>query len=161
MLRANLFLILDMVPNMRKYPDSILYLDEQICFPLYAASRLVTRLYHPLLEPMGITYPQYLVMLSLWQHGDLTVSQLCARTVLESNTLTPLLKKMEVKGLISRKRQADDERVVEVSLTKQGRALKKRALEIPPKLFESVGFPLDKGLQLRSLLKELVAHLTV
>lgn len=134
-------------------------LDEQVCFPLYAASRLVIRLYQPLLEPLGLTYPQYLVMMLLWEDASLTVSQIGQKIYLDSSTLTPLLKKLEDKALIVRKRRPGDERVVEVSLTKTGKALGLEAIHIPERLFARIGFPPKEALQLRSSLKRLIARL--
>lgn len=137
-----------------------LHLDVQTCFPLYAASRLITRLYQPLLNRLDITYPQYLVMLLLWQHKSLTVSAIGEQTYLESNTLSPLLKKLEAKRLIERTRSDVDERVVHVSLTPSGRAMRKRAEPIPVELFEQIGFPLNEMIQLKGLLGKLLLHLS-
>ena len=114
-----------------------LYLDKQLCFPLYAASRLTTKLYGPYLDKLDITYPQYLVMLVLWQHNSQTVNKIGQRLMLESNTLTPLLKRLEAKGLLSRKRAESDERTVIVALTKKGDDLKEAAASIPEQIFSS------------------------
>ncbi|SMG11903.1 DNA-binding transcriptional regulator, MarR family [Marivirga sericea] len=114
-----------------------LYLDKQLCFPLYAASRLTTKLYGPYLDKLDITYPQYLVMLVLWQHNSQTVNKIGQRLMLESNTLTPLLKRLEAKGLLSRKRAEIDERTVIVALTKKGDDLKAAAASIPEQIFSS------------------------
>lgn len=111
-----------------------LWLENQICFPLYATSRLITKLYTPLLDDLGITYPQYLVLLVLWKEDHKTVTNISEQLLLETNTLTPLLQRMEAKELIYRKRSEDDERKVVVSLTKQGKALKRKALCIPDKI---------------------------
>jgi DNA-binding MarR family transcriptional regulator len=116
-----------------------LFLSNQLCFPLYAASRLTTKLYTPYLEELGITYPQYLVMLTLWQHEHLTVKEIGEKLFLESNTLTPLLKRLEQKELIKRTRSKMDERTVEISLTAQGEELKEEAKHIPEKIAESFG----------------------
>ena len=115
----------------------VLYLENQICFPLYAASRLTNQLYTPLLKEMGLTYPQYLVMLVLWQHKDLTVNEICSKLILETNTVTPLLKRLEQKELILRKRSLDDERIVIVSLSEKGEVLRSEALLIPSKISEN------------------------
>ena len=101
-----------------------LQLDHQLCFALYSASLAMTKLYKPLLEPLGLTYPQYLVMLVLWEGDGLTVSQLGERLALDSGTLTPLLKRLEASGLVQRRRDAADERRVLLHLTPAGRALK-------------------------------------
>lgn len=116
---------------------SALYLEKQLCFPLYAASRLTTKLYAPYLNDLDITYPQYLVMLVLWEHQEQTVNKIGERLLLESNTLTPLLKRLEKKGFIYRKRSETDERTVVVSLTKKGEQLKLKAAKVPEKIMGS------------------------
>ncbi len=114
-----------------------LFLENQLCFPLYAASRLTTKVYTPYLEKMDITYPQYLVLLVLWQHEEQSVKEIGARLYLESNTLTPLLKRLEQKGLIQRNRSKTDERTVLITLTSAGQNLKNQALTIPQRILES------------------------
>lgn len=114
-----------------------LYLENQLCFPLYAASRLTTKIYTPFLKALDITYPQYLVLMILWQHSEQTVNDIGKKLLLESNTLTPLLKRMEQKKLIQRTRSQSDERSVVVSLTENGLSLRKKALAIPEKITES------------------------
>lgn len=111
--------------------DDPLLLDRQLCFPLYAATNLLNRLYGPVLKPLGLTYPQYLVMLVLWEEEPQTVGALGARLYLDSGTLTPLLKRMEQAGLVSRTRDAGDERRVLIGLTERGRALRAEALHVP------------------------------
>ena len=111
--------------------DQALRLDHQLCFALYSASLAMTKLYKPLLDEMGLTYPQYLALLVLWEHDGLTVSDLGERLHLDSGTLTPLLKRMETAGLLSRLRDVQDERRVLIRLTAAGRQLKKRAARIP------------------------------
>lgn len=108
-----------------------LKLDNQICFRIYTASRLITQAYRPLLEPLGLTYPQYLVMLVLWEHDNMTVNEIGQRLLLESNTLTPLLKRMEQNHLIVRSRGIVDSRQTLVTLTKKGRHLESCAKDIP------------------------------
>ncbi|HAI76122.1 MAG TPA: MarR family transcriptional regulator [Microscillaceae bacterium] len=115
-----------------------LYLENQLCFPLYAASRLTTQIYEPYLQELGITYPQYLVLLVLWQHKSLSVNEIGHYLLLESNTLTPLLKRLEQKALLQRKRSDQDERKVLISLTAQGEALKEAAVLIPDKIISSI-----------------------
>ena len=110
---------------------AILRLDNQVCFALYSASLAMTKLYKPLLDRIGLTYPQYLVMLVLWEQDGMTVSELGERLFLDSGTLTPLLKRLEASGLVARLRAADDERRVHIRLTAQGRQLKDKALRIP------------------------------
>lgn len=140
-------------------PDRYLRLDNQLCFPLYAASRLVTRLYQPLLEPLGITYPQYIVLLILWEDAPCTVSHVGQRAQLATNTLTPLLKRLELLGIIERTRAADDERVVNITLTRKGKALKVKCACIPEELFKRAGYPLEQSLALKQQLDSLLKHL--
>ncbi|MBQ9068826.1 MAG: MarR family transcriptional regulator [Eggerthellaceae bacterium] len=117
-----------------------LKLDHQLCFRLYSAARRVTRLYHPFLDPLGITYPQYLALLVLWEAQEpLSVGELGQRLELESNTLTPMLKKLEVAGFVERRRSAQDERVQLVSLTDAGWALRESAAHVPECLYEALG----------------------
>jgi MarR family transcriptional regulator, organic hydroperoxide resistance regulator len=113
-------------------PSNGLLLDHQLCFALYAASLAMTRLYQPLLAKLGLTYPQYLVMLVLWQQDAVSVSHLGERLGLDSGTLTPLLKRMQASGLLARQRDTQDERRVLVQLTPAGLALRERAASIPP-----------------------------
>ncbi|MCV6630120.1 MAG: MarR family transcriptional regulator [Flavobacteriaceae bacterium] len=114
--------------------DAKLKLENQICFSLYAVSRIVTQQYQPFLQALGITYPQYLVFLVLWETNGIPVKELSDKLLLESNTLTPLLKRLENKGLISRKRSKEDERKVVITLTEAGIALKLKAKTIPDAL---------------------------
>lgn len=124
----------------------MLKLENQICFPLYAASRLVTKMYTPYLKELGITYPQYLILLVLWEFDELSVMEIGKRLYLSTNTLTPLLKRMEGVNIINRKRSAEDERKILISLTQKGRDMKKVACSIPQKLTEGVseGLSIDK-----------------
>jgi DNA-binding MarR family transcriptional regulator len=112
-------------------PDEALLLDNQLCFALYSASLAMTRLYKPLLDELGLTYPQYLAMLVLWEQDGVMVSELGDRLSLDSGTLTPLLKRLEAAGLVARIRDVQDERRVHVTLTAAGRKLKARAARIP------------------------------
>lgn len=121
---------------MRK--DDVLLLENQLCFPLYVASRLTTKLYAPLLQTLDITYPQYLVMMVLWEKDQLSVGDICARLYLESNTLTPLLKRLEQKLLIQRQRADHDERSVVITLTRKGKALREKAVCIPGQLMDNL-----------------------
>jgi DNA-binding MarR family transcriptional regulator len=124
--------------------DAFLRLDHQLCFALYSASLAMTKLYKPLLEPLGLTYPQYLVMLVLWEQDGASVSQLGERLTLDSGTLTPLLKRLEAAGLVQRLRDAADERRVLLQLTAAGRALKARARAVPEAVACAAGCPLDE-----------------
>lgn len=137
--------------------DDPLLLDRQVCFPLYAATNLLNRLYGPVLKPLGLTYPQYLVMLVLWEDEPQTVGSLGARLYLDSGTLTPLLKRMEQAGLITRGRDPEDERRVLIGLTEQGRALRADALHVPETI---AGGRSPEGLdELREGVRKLVAML--
>lgn len=139
--------------------DRYLRLDNQLCFPLYAASRLITRLYQPLLEPLGLTYPQYIVLLILWEDAPCTVSHIGKRAQLATNTVTPLLKRLELMDIVERTRNLDDERVVNISLTRKGKRLKQKCACIPEKMFESTGYPLEDGIKLKQQLDALIKHL--
>jgi MarR family transcriptional regulator, organic hydroperoxide resistance regulator len=134
-------------------------LDEQLCFALYAASRRMTAAYRPLLEPLDLTYPQYLVMLVLWERDGLTVRELGTRLQLDSGTLTPLLKRLEQTGLLQRRRRQSDEREVEITLTDAGHKLYERAAEVPRCLAERLCMSVDAFVRLRDELKSLAAQL--
>ncbi|MBI3531449.1 MAG: MarR family transcriptional regulator [Burkholderiales bacterium] len=136
-----------------------LLLDQQLCFPLYAASRLLTRLYQPLLEPLGLTYPQYIVLMILWEDAPCAVSHIGERAQLASNTLTPLLKRLEQTGLVQRVRSSEDERVVNISLTPAGRALQQKCACIPTQLLERMGYSSQDALKLKKQLDSLLSHL--
>lgn len=118
-----------------------LLLGRQLCFPLYACSREIIKLYKPYLDQLGLTYTQYITLLVLWEHGSATVKELGEQLHLDSGTLTPLLKKMESKGLLTRKRCEEDERSLLVTLTQAGMALRERALDIPQKIAGCVNLP--------------------
>ena len=133
-------------------------LDNQLCFRLYTASRLLTQAYNPLLSEYGLTYPQYLVLLVLWEKDGISVSEIGSRLMLDNGTLSPMLKKMEQAGYIERKRSSDDDRVVIVSLTKKGRDLQEKAKEIPMKVGGCIDLPPEKAIQLHGLLHELLEN---
>ena len=116
-----------------------LTLDDQLCFALYGASMAIQRAYKPLLDELGITYPQYLVLGALWEEDGQTVGSIARRLDLESSTVTPLLKRLEQAGFVRRERQADDERQVVVRLTKAGLAMRKRSVCLPMRLFQAAG----------------------
>lgn len=132
--------------------DTQLRLDQQLCFALYSASLAMTKLYRPHLDALGLTYPQYLVMLALWEREGRSVSELGEQLTLDSGTLTPLLKRLEAAGWLARTRSQSDERRVELFLTDAGRALKQQALKLPPRIAAASGCALD---ELRSLTHEL------
>ncbi|MCR5294837.1 MAG: MarR family transcriptional regulator [Lachnospiraceae bacterium] len=118
--------------------DALLLLENQLCFPLYAAARKITGLYTPLLKPLGLTYTQYLVFLVLWEKDGISIGELGGRLFLDSGTLTPLIRKLEARGLIERRRSREDERIVLISLTEEGRALREKARKIPVKIASCV-----------------------
>jgi DNA-binding MarR family transcriptional regulator len=136
-----------------------LRLDNQLCFAVYAAAHAFNATYKPLLEPLGLTYPQYLAMLVLWQEDGVTVTAIGSRLGLDSGTLTPLLKRLETAGLLNRLRDAADERQVRITLTAAGRALRQKAKGIPQELFCASGLPLRDLGTLRSKLESLAANL--
>lgn len=132
-----------------------LLLDDQLCFSLYSASRAMSRVYRRLLDPLGLTYPQYLVMLVLWAGDGLTVSEIGEQLQLDSATLTPLLKRLEAARLIDRARSAQDERQVLVTLTSAGRALKSKAKAVPPEIAAATGCSRDTLVRTRTQLDAL------
>ena len=136
-----------------------LRLDNQLCFALYAATGLVTRAYRPLLEPLGLTYPQYLAMMALWEKAPRTVSDLGEALGLDSGTLTPLLKRMEGAGLVTRTRDRADERRVQIALTDQGLALQDQAAGVPLALACALDLPGDEIVSLRATLQDLARRL--
>lgn len=133
-----------------------LKLENQLCFPLYACAKEVVRRYTPLLEPLGLTYTQYIVMMVLWEHKSISVGDMGRRLFLDSGTLTPLLKKMERNGWLSRQRSKDDERVVIVSITDTGEALQEIVSEVPVKMAQCVKLESDEALQLYTLLNKML-----
>ncbi len=135
-------------------------LKDQICFRLYAASRLITRLYQPLLEPLGLTYPQYIVLMILWEQSPQRVSDIGQLAMLNSNTLTPLLKRLEEQGFILRQRDQQDERVVMISLTAQGQHLQESCRMIPQVLLNHSHLDASELVLLRQQLDQLLAVLS-
>lgn len=129
-----------------------LLLQNQLCFPLYAASKEVVRLYKPFLDEIGLTYTQYIAMMALWESRSLSVKELGERLYLDSGTLTPLLKKMEAQGIVSRRRSTADERSVIVSVTAKGEALKQRALDVPAKIGKCISLSREETKTLYDLL---------
>lgn len=143
-------------------PYGMLGLDRQLCFPLYAASNLLGRVYRPLLEPLGLTYSQYLVMLILWEEGPIHVGALAQRLHIDSATMTPILKRMQDQGLLTRNRDRSDQRHVIVRLTSRGQSLKDQAKEIPQALSDQIGDRLGHDVVegLRTSVRKLVALLS-
>ncbi|MEO7033418.1 MAG: MarR family transcriptional regulator [Polyangiaceae bacterium] len=139
--------------------SEILRLDNQLCFAIHAASRAMTAAYQPLLEALDVTYPQYLVLLTLWEEDGARVSRIGERLFLDSGTLTPLLKRLEKRGLVERRRSAADERVVQIFLSASGKRLKRKALEVPNGLFCRMQLPLSGLVRLREELQGLTRAL--
>ncbi|ADL51280.1 MarR family winged helix-turn-helix transcriptional regulator [Clostridium cellulovorans] len=133
-----------------------LKLDNQICFALYASSKEIIKKYKPLLDPLGITYTQYIVLLALWEEDNITVKHLGERLLLDSGTLTPLLKRLEAQNLLKRARSEADERNVYVSLTKEGLELRDAAVDIPEKLFCSSSLSGEEAIMLHKLLYKVI-----
>lgn len=146
---------------MAKVPtaDDLLKIDNFICFALYSAGHAFTRLYKPLLDPLGLTYPQYLVMAVLWEKDGRTVGEIGEKLLLESSTLTPLLKRLETAGMLRRTRDQDDERVVRILLMPKGAALKQRAAEIPQAIGCATNITIPEVMKLTAEIKELRAKL--
>ena len=136
--------------------DESMKLDSQLCFPLYAASRKVVNLYTPHLKLLGITYTQYIMFLVLWEKDGITVGELCKRLMLDTGTVTPMLKNTEKQGLIKRTRSEEDERVVVVSLTEEGKALYKKARTIPEKIGSCVRLDKSEAVTLYKILYKLL-----
>ena len=134
-------LMSSLTENKEEYPQ--LHLDCQLCFPLYAASRKIVNSYTPYLKPLGLTYTQYLVLLALWESESACVGELCRRLYLDNGTVTPLLKKMEEAGLVSRRRSKEDERIVTVTITEKGMALREEVKNIPAQVGSCM--PLSPG----------------
>jgi len=135
----------------------LLALDRQVCFGLAVGARTVIALYRPLLEPMGLTHPQYLVMLALWQRAPLSVRALSDLLQLDPGTLSPLLKRLESIGYVRRERDAADERSLAITLTPAGRALRERAEQIPPAVIERLGMPIEDLQRLHAALTQVIA----
>ncbi len=139
--------------------DDPLRLDRQVCFPLYAATNMLQRLYRPLLAPLGLTYSQYLVMLVLWEKEPVSIGVLCECLHLDMGTLSPLLKRMARDGFVTRARDPDDERRVVITLTPHGRALREEARGVPEALARQAGMEPEEVVGLRHQVHELVARL--
>ncbi|MFJ8622421.1 MarR family winged helix-turn-helix transcriptional regulator [Kitasatospora sp. NPDC093550] len=139
--------------------EDLLRLDQQICFSLNSASRAFGGVYRVLLRELGLTYPQYLVMLVLWEDGELPVKRIGERLRLDSGTLSPLLKRLEAAGLVRRERSPQDERSVTVTLTPEGSALRERAGQVPRRLLAATGLPVEDLASLRGLLERVTAAL--
>ena len=145
--------------DMNKAKLEAMKLDRQLCFALYEASRATIDVYRPLLDELGVTYPQYLVLLILWERGACSVKEIGSLLHLDSGTLSPLLKRLEAAGFIKRQRRANDERIVDISLTDEGHALKKRAASIPEKFYCELDLSFDDYTSLLVRLKTLTQQL--
>ena len=145
---------MDKIEDATKY--DALKLENQLCFPLYACSREIIKQYKPYLDEIDLTYTQYIAMMVLWEKKAVTVKELGNALFLDSGTLTPLLKKMETKGLIHRQRSAEDERSLIVSLTREGEALKEQAVAVPYKMAQCTGLAPEEAAQLYQLLYKML-----
>jgi DNA-binding MarR family transcriptional regulator len=141
-------------------PDDLLKLDQQVCFALAVAARNVIGLYRPVLEPLGLTHPQYLVMLALWERSPLSLRELSRLLSLEPATLSPLLKRLEAAGLVTRDRHPDDDRALAITLTARGRQLRSQALDVPPRIVETLGMQLTELESLHRALTRVIAATT-
>ena len=133
-----------------------LKLENQICFPLYACSKEIVKRYTPLLDEINLTYTQYITMMVLWEYKEVNVKELGKHLFLDSGTLTPVLKKLEQKGYVSRKRDTKDERVLNVAVTEKGMELRESAVDIPAKVSEGVQMTMEEAVQLHGLLRKLL-----
>lgn len=150
------------VPSQTLFPipdDELLLLDNQLCFPLYSAANAVVRAYRPLLDALDLTYPQYLVMMVLWQQNAISVKTLGEKLHLDSGTLTPLLKRLESKGLVERRRSVTDERARELWLTERGTALREQAIAVPKSMVCKFDLDLDELVMLKQLCEKVVGKL--
>lgn len=139
--------------------NEMLKLENQLCFPLYACAKEVVRRYTPLLEPLGLTYTQYIAMMVLWEHNSITVKEMGKKLYLDSGTLTPMLKKMEKAGWLVRERSKSDERVVVVTIAPEGERLQEKAADVPLKMSRCVKLADDEAAQLYSLLNVLLKEM--
>jgi DNA-binding MarR family transcriptional regulator len=140
--------------------ENMLALENQVCFALAVASRSVLALYRPLLEPLGLTHPQYLVMLALWEHSPRSVKEIGSALQLDPATLSPLLKRLEAAGFIRRERSPVDERVLDITLTDAGRRLRDQAESIPPTVVSNLGMSIDELTRMRETLHAVIAAAT-
>nr|WP_321458138.1 MarR family transcriptional regulator [uncultured Cohaesibacter sp.] len=137
----------------------IMPLDRQLCFSLYSASLAMTQIYKPLLEPLGLTYPQYLIMLILWEHDGVSLKDIGARLGQKSGALTPVLKRLEQDGLVERIRDEKDERALNIKLTEKGEELRQEAAKVGPCVAEACGMPIPELIELKAKLEELRENL--
>ncbi|AEY64408.1 MarR family transcriptional regulator [Clostridium sp. BNL1100] len=140
-------------------PYDKLKLENQLCFPLYACSKEIIKKYKPYLDPLGITYTQYIALMALWEEDNITVKDLGKKLFLDSGTLTPLFKKMESQNLVVRQRSSDDERNVYIRLTEEGKNLRDKALDIPNRIGSCIDLPMEEIVQLQKYLHKLLQQL--
>lgn len=145
------------MPNTPHSESDLLALDQQVCFALSVASRTVVAAYRPVLEPLGLTHPQYLVMLALWQFAPVSVKDLSEMLQLDPGTLSPLIKRLESAGLLRRERDARDERALAISLTAEGKALRAKAEKVPGAIVSRLGLPVEDLLTLHATLTNVIA----
>ena len=136
-----------------------LKLENQLCFPLYVCSKEIIRRYTPFLEPLGLTYTQYIAMIVLWEEGEINVKEMGRKLFLDSGTLTPLLKKLETKGYIKREPSKNDGRSLIISITDEGEALKEQAVNIPEMVCGCINLPPEKSAALNEILNELLGYI--
>ncbi len=136
--------------------NDLLKLDSQLCFPIYALSREITNLYRPILEQLDLTYPQYLVLLVLWENKSQTVNQIGGKLQLDNGTITPLLQRLEVKGILTRTRSISDERVVIISLTSLGESLKEKAQCVPQEIVQALNVSIEDLKQLKVAIESII-----
>lgn len=134
--------------------DDLLKLENQLCFAVVTAARNVVSIYRPVLEPMGLTHPQYLVMLALWEESPRSLSELADLLAIDPATLSPLVKRLESQGRVARSRRADDERVLEITLTEEGRELRAQAVEVPQQIMRATGLDAERIAELRDALAQ-------
>ena len=139
-------------------PDDLLLLENQLCFALVTAARNVVSAYRPILAPLGLTHPQYLVMLALWEHSPRSLTDLAEEIALEPATASPLVKRLEAQGLVVRERRANDERRLDITLTEKGMALREKALEVPGQVADATGLSIDQLVQIREALAPLAGR---
>lgn len=136
-----------------------LKLDNQLCFPLYAVAKEIVRKYTPFLGEIDLTYTQYIVMMVMWEHKEVSVKELGQKVFLDSGTLTPLLKNLEKKGFVTRKRSSKDERVLVVSVTDEGMALREKAVNIPAQLGQCINLEEEEAIQLYTIIRKLLSQM--
>lgn len=132
--------------------EDILALENQLCFAVVTAARNVVSLYRPVLEPLGLTHPQYLVLLALWERSPRSLGDLAAELAMEPATLSPLIKRLEAQGRVTRARRSDDERVLDIALTPQGQALREEALQVPHQIMQRAGMDVAEVISVRDAL---------